>query len=306
MTTPNNDSTDYQVLLYYKFTPIENPEEYTQEHLSLCKGLGLRGRILIAAQGINGTVSGTNEQCEAYIQAMRADERFADMIFKVDHVDEVAFKKMFVRHKAELVTFRVDHTIDPNAKTGTHLSPPEFKKMLEREDVVVLDGRTGYEWDLGHFRGAIRPEVDSFREFPEWIAENMQEHKDKPIITYCTGGIRCEMLTAYMMEEGFKDVYQLDGGIVTYGKDEDTKGSLWDGKCYVFDERISVEINHAGDKRVVGRCHHCGTPTEEYVDCANLECHKQHLSCPVCQERTAQSCSPECMEAPKHLVLSNA
>lgn len=306
MTKYITDSLDHQVLLYYFFTPIADPDAVVTDQMRLCRELGLHGRILVAEQGINGTVSGTTEACEAYQTAMKATPLFADMIYKVDNVSEHAFSKLFVRRKAELVTFRVDLDIDPIKQTGIHLSPPDFKKMLEREDVVVVDGRTGYEWDLGHFRGAIRPEVDSFKEFPEWIANNLSVHKDKPIITYCTGGIRCEMLTAYMLQEGFTDVYQLDGGIVSYGKDEETKGSLWDGKCYVFDERISVEINHTDDKRIVGRCIHCGTPTESYVDCANLECHSQHLSCEICEERTARSCSPECMEAPRHELMTNA
>lgn len=293
----------YQVLLYYKFVCIDDPEDFVRTHEALCRDLGLRGRILVAPEGLNGTVSGSPDACSAYMQAMHSDARFADMSFKIDDVEDHVFRKLFVRARPELVTFRTDAP-DPNVRTGRHLSPREFHEMMQRPDVVILDGRTGYEYDLGHFRGAIRPEVDSFREFPTWIREHMTDARKRPILTYCTGGIRCEKLTAFMLDEGFDEVYQLDGGIVSYGKDEDVRGALWDGRCYVFDERISVDINHTDDRRIVGRCHHCGTPTEQYVNCANLDCHKQHLSCPVCEERFVRSCSEECMNAPRHEFLT--
>lgn len=293
----------YQVLLYYKFVRIDDPEDFARTHEALCRDLGLRGRILVAPEGLNGTVSGSPKACSAYMQAMHSDARFADMTFKIDDVEDHVFRKLFVRARPELVTFRTDAP-DPNVRTGRHLSPREFHEMMQRPDAVILDGRTGYEYDLGHFRGAIRPEVDSFREFPTWIREHMTDARKRPILTYCTGGIRCEKLTAFMMDEGFDEVYQLDGGIVSYGKDEDVRGALWDGRCYVFDERISVDINHTDDRRIVGRCHHCGTPTEQYVNCANLDCHKQHLSCPVCEERFVRSCSEECMNAPRHEFLT--
>ncbi len=293
----------YQVLLYYKFVRIDDPEDFARTHETLCRDLGLRGRILVAPEGLNGTVSGSPDDCATYMSVMRSDARFADMAFKIDDVEDHVFRKLFVRARPELVTFRTDAP-DPTVRTGRHLSPREFHEMMQRPDVVILDGRTGYEYDLGHFRGAIRPEVDSFREFPAWIREHMADDRKRPVLTYCTGGIRCEKLTAFMLDEGFDEVYQLDGGIVSYGKDEDIRGALWDGKCYVFDERISVDINHTDDRRIVGRCHHCGTPTEQYVNCANLDCHKQHLSCAVCEERFVRSCSEECMNAPRHEFLS--
>lgn len=293
----------YQVLLYYKFVRIDDPEDFVRTHEALCRDLGLRGRILVAPEGLNGTVSGSPDACSAYMQAMHSDARFADMTFKIDGVEDHVFRKLFVRARPELVTFRTDAP-DPNVRAGRHLSPREFHEMMQRPDVVILDGRTGYEYDLGHFRGAIRPEVDSFREFPTWIREHMTDARKRPILTYCTGGIRCEKLTAFMLDEGFDEVYQLDGGIVSYGKDENVRGALWDGRCYVFDERISVDINHTDDRRIVGRCHHCGTPTEQYMNCANLDCHKQHLSCPVCEERFVRSCSEECMNAPRHEFLT--
>ncbi|SFS43706.1 rhodanese-related sulfurtransferase [Marininema halotolerans] len=271
----------YQVLLYYHYVPIEDPEKVTDEHLRFCNELGLKGRILIASEGINGTVSGPVEATQAYMDAMHQDPRFKDMEFKVDPHEGHAFKKMHVRHKKELVTFRVDKELDPNQRTGTRLSPEEFYQAMQDDEVVILDGRTGYEFDLGHFTNAIRPDVDSFREFPQWIRENLGDKKDKKILTYCTGGIRCEKLSAFMLEEGFSDVSQLQGGIVTYGKDASVKGDKFKGKCFVFDERISVTINQVNET-VEGRCCHCNQPTHRYVNCSNNDCHDLHFNCEEC------------------------
>ncbi|GAB6931354.1 rhodanese-related sulfurtransferase [Paenibacillus sp. JCM 10914] len=286
----------YQILLYYKFVHIPDPEAFKNEHLQYCKDLNLKGRILVASEGINGTVSGTIEQTEQYMQDMHANPLFADMVFKIDPSEEHAFKKMFVRHREELVTFRVEDELDPNVISGARLSPQQFYEQLQRDDVIVIDGRNDYEYDIGHFRNAIRPKVQSFREFPEWIRENLSEHKDKTILTYCTGGIRCEKLTGFMMKEGFKDVAQLDGGIVTYGKDPEVQGRLFDGKCYVFDERISVPINQTEEDIIVGKCHHCGKPEDRYINCDNDACHLQHVCCEDCEELHHGCCSDACEE----------
>jgi UPF0176 protein len=251
-------------------------------------------------------VSGTVEQCAAYMDAVHADTRFADLWFKIDDVEQHAFKKMFVRVKKELVTFNPDHTIDPAAKSGARLSPLQFHDMLQRDDVVVLDGRTDYEYDIGHFRGAMRPPLDSFRQFPTWIKDNLAHLRDKHIVTYCTGGIRCEKLTAYLLEENFANVYQLEGGIVSYGKDPEVKGALWDGYCYVFDERILVNINHTDDHRSTANCFHCDKPAEALVNCANIDCHRQHPVCRECEEFMQRSCSVECMQAERREALQFA
>ncbi|NUU62516.1 oxygen-dependent tRNA uridine(34) hydroxylase TrhO [Paenibacillus agri] len=289
-----NPQSEYAILLYYKFVKVPDAEQFAQEHLAYCKELDVKGRILISEEGINGTLSGTIAQTEQYMKDLRANPLFSDIVFKIDEADGHAFKKIFVRYKKELVTFRVEEELDPNVITGEHLAPKDFHEMLQRDDVIVLDGRTGYEYDLGHFRGAIRPEVDSFKEFPDWIRENMSDLKDKPILTYCTGGIRCEKLSGFMMNEGFQQVYQLDGGIVSYGKDAEVQGRLFDGKCYVFDERISVQINHTDEDIVVGRCHHCGQPADRFINCANDACHLQHICCEDCEAEHSGHCSDEC------------
>ncbi len=289
-------SEPYNVLLYYAFVPIEDPEAFANNHRQLCLDLGLLGRILVATEGINGTVSGTASACQKYMDTVRRDDRFADIVFKIDEVPGHTFQKMFVRVKEELVTFRADKPSNPREVTGTRLTPSEWKKRLEKGDAIVIDGRTDYEYDLGHFRNAIKPDCESFREFPEWIRKNLGDKKDAPILTYCTGGIRCEKLTAFMIHEGFTNVFQLDGGIVTYGKDPEVQGALWDGRCYVFDERISVPINHTEDRRIVGKCYHCSAPTERYINCANVLCNKQHLVCADCEAQFERACSVSCMQ----------
>ncbi|MCK9860174.1 rhodanese-related sulfurtransferase [Paenibacillus sp. ATY16] len=293
--TENTENKPYRILLYYKYVHIENPEQVTAEHLRFCKELGIKGRILISDQGINGTCSGTIEQTDAYVAYMNEHPLFKDITYKIDESEGHVFKKLFVRHKNELVTLRYKKKMDPNVLTGKRLSPKEFYEQLQQEDVIIIDGRNDYEYDIGHFRGAIRPTVESFREFPEWIRKNLPEDaKNKPILTYCTGGIRCETLTGVLMEEGFTDVAQLEGGIVTYGKDEEVKGRLWDGKCYVFDDRISVPINRTEEDVVIGKCHHCGKPEDRYVNCANVTCDKRHICCEECEAEHNRHCSEEC------------
>lgn len=293
MTEP---SAPYRILLYYKFVNIIDHEALAREHLAYCKKLGIKGRILIAPEGINGTLSGTIEQTEAYMKMMGQTPMFKDMVYKIDESEGHAFKKLFVRPKKELVTFRLEEDVNPNDLTGVHLKPKDFYEKLQQEDVIVLDGRNHYEYEIGHFRGAIRPDVETTREFPEWIRNNLEQYKDKPILTYCTGGIRCEKLSGFLINEGFKEVYQLDGGIVTYGKDEEVQGRLFDGKCYVFDERISVPINRTDEDVIVGKCYHCGKPEDRYINCANDLCHLKHICCEACEEENNSFCSKECEE----------
>jgi UPF0176 protein len=301
-----NDTTTYRVLLYYKYVTIEDYEEFAKEHLAFCKELGLKGRILVAKEGINGTVSGTVEQTEAYMNMMHAHPLFKGMVFKIDESEGHAFKKIFVRPRPELVTFRLEDDINPNDLTGKRLKPKEFYEALQQEDVIVLDGRNDYEYDVGHFRNALRPPVESFREFPEWIRNNLSEFKDKKVITYCTGGIRCEKLSGFLLREGFQDVSQLDGGIATYSKDPEVKGKLFDGKMYVFDERITVRVNQTEEETVVGKCLHCGTRSEKYINCTYDFCHNHHIVCDVCEESHGGYCSEACEEKDAKLQSTRA
>lgn len=289
-------SQEYRILLYYKFHPIENAEEFAQEHLALCKSLNLKGRILVSHEGINGTCSGTIEETEKYMETLKSIEGFEDTQFKIDLSDDHAFHKLHVKHRKSIITLLPEDDVNPNEIVGTYLKPKEFYEMLQDEDVIIVDGRNDYEYEIGHFRNAIKPNVKNFKEFPTWIEETLGDQKDKKILTYCTGGIRCEKLTGVFLKKGFKDVYHLDGGIVTYGKDEEVKGKLWDGKCYVFDKRISVPINRTDEDVVISHCSHCQTPSDRYINCRNDNCHTQFLCCESCEEAEEGFCSTECKE----------
>lgn len=296
---------DYRVLLYYKYVTIDDPEQFRNEHKQFCDNLGLKGRILVSEEGLNGTVSGTIEQTDKYIKALRSDERFEDINFKIDEADGHAFKKMHVRYRSEIVSLKLnEEDVDPNQVSGKHLEPEEFRDALLDDDTIVLDARNDYEYDLGHFRGAIRPNIRNFRELPEWIQENKEKFMDKKIVTYCTGGIRCEKLTAWLLKEGFEDVGQLKNGIHNYGTDPETQGELWDGKMYVFDERISVDINRK-EKTVIARDWFDGKPCERYINCGNPYCNRQIISSEENEHKYLRGCTHECRVHPENRYVKD-
>lgn len=283
----------HQVLLYYWFTEIEFPLDFAMVHRAKCEELELRGRILIATEGINGTVSGPVASCEAYQAWLKSDARFAGMEFKIDPHDGHAFRALHIRVRPEIITMGREVKGHP----APHLSPAEWRERMGREDTVLIDGRNAYESELGHFEGALCPPIQNFRELPDWLEEHRDELAGKQILTYCTGGIRCEKLTAWMLQSGFENVYQLDGGIVKYGQDPATAGEGFLGTNVVFDERVQVS---AGDRAVpLTACRECGTECSNYVNCANVECNLRMILCPACEEQTQRCCSDECRGAPR-------
>lgn len=288
-------SAPFRILLYYRYTQVDDPEGFAGEQQELCEKLGLRGRIIVAAEGINGTVSGEVVATEAYMEAMTADPRLAGIVFKVDFADEHSFKKLSVKVRPEIVTLQLggEGDIDSAAVTGRRLAPAEFYAAMKQEGTLVLDGRNKYESDLGHFKGAVCPEVENFRDFPEWIRENLADAKDRTILTYCTGGIRCEKLSGFLLKEGFKNVAQLDGGIVSYGQDPEVQGRDFEGQCYVFDSRIGVPVNGT-NPTVVASCRICGKSSERYVNCAWKPCNCRIFLCFSCEKEAGRFCSDEC------------
>lgn len=289
----------YQVLLYYHYTRIEDPETERETHLAFCKNLGLLGRIFISSEGINGTVSGTVQQVQAYMDYMQQSALYQGIVFKIDDAEGHAFKKMHVRTKNELVNFSLEDDINPKEITGTYLEPLDFYQGLQDPNTIVIDARNDYEYDLGHFRGAIKPEIKRFRDLPDWIRAHKDQFVGKKIMTYCTGGVRCEKFSGWLKREGFHDVGQLHGGIVTYGKHPETLGKLWDGQCYVFDQRIAVPINQI-DPVIVGKDHFTGEPCERYINCANPECNKQILCTEENEHKYLGACSDACRTHPRN------
>lgn len=283
----------YSILLYYCYTTIEDPEAFREAHHRYCIEKGLRGRIIIAQEGINGTISGPKKICEAYMRDLKADARFAHVHFKVEAHDQHAFQKLHVRVKSEIVHAELPH-INPNEKTGQYISPTDFKRIKDDENVVVIDARSNYEHKLGHFKNAVTLDIDHFREFPDQV-EALAPYRDKKVITYCTGGIKCEKASAYLLEQGFKDVYQLHGGIIQYGLDTDGEG--FEGQCYVFDNRLATTINKKTPS-VVSKCHVCHAACDRMVNCANAACNIHVPICETCGNSLEGTCSPACQQHP--------
>jgi len=285
---------DYLILLYYCYTKIENPEDFRIQHHLYCIEHNLRGRIIIAKEGINGTISGLKADCKQYMQDLHADSMFAATEFKVEPFDTHAFQKLNVRVKDEIVHSGLKN-IDPTRKTGQYLEPKEFKEIKDKDDVVIVDVRSNYEHNVGKFKNAIAFDMENFREFPDKV-EELEKFKDKKVITYCTGGIKCEKASAYLLEKGFKNVYQLHGGIIKYGIEEG--GEDFEGKCYVFDNRVVADVNKV-NPMVISKCHICNTDCSRMVNCANPECNKHVPICEKCAEVMEGACSEECKEHPE-------
>ncbi|WP_162341123.1 oxygen-dependent tRNA uridine(34) hydroxylase TrhO [Cyclobacterium salsum] len=285
---------EYRILLYYCYAPIEDLEAYRDEHHLFCVENNIRGRIIVSPEGLNGTVSGLKEDCDKYMAYVTSDPRFADTEFKVDKHQEHAFAKINVRAKEEIVHSGLKH-INPRMKTGKHLEPSEFKSLKDEEDVVILDVRSNYEHELGHFKNAIRLDIDNFRDFPEKVKE-LEHLKDKKVLTYCTGGIKCEKASAFLLEQGFQDVYQLHGGIIKYGLE--AGGADFEGKCYVFDNRLAVEVNSVNPK-IISKCFVCGTDSDRMVNCANPDCNVHVPICESCGWEMEGACSDTCKAHPR-------
>jgi UPF0176 protein len=287
----------YQTLLYYCYSRIEDAEQFASDHLQFCKSLNLVGRIIVADEGLNGTVSGAAESCKMYMDTLHADPRFSKIDFKIDNVEEPSFIKMHCRYKSEIVHsgLRDPGIINPEKKTGIHLEPADFVKMKNDQDVVIVDVRSNYEHSIGRFKNAVTFDIENFRDFPAMINE-LAQYKDKKIVTYCTGGIKCEKASALLLHEGFENVYQLHGGIIKYGKE--AGGEDFEGKCYVFDNRVAVDVNTVNPV-VISTCRNCGANTTKMINCANPECNEHFTQCDACGEKLDGACSTLCQEHPR-------
>ncbi len=281
----------YNTLLYYQFCDIANPELFAKEHKKLCDSLGLKGRILVATEGLNGSVSGTQEQTDAYISAVMQDERFRNMDFKVEQGASIPFTKMRVLVKNE--TIAMHEKIDI-ANAAPYTTADELKEIYEAdEDIIVLDTRNDYEWKVGKFKNAVTMPIKTFREFPQKVLEMFGDKKDKKIVTYCTGGIRCEKATAFMREQGFTNVTQLHNGIITYIQKH--PNTHWEGKCFVFDKRLMSDVGQTG-KDEMNACAACGGDCDLLRNCRNVACDKYVTLCNECQVKLNGNCSQACFE----------
>ncbi|MEI6812502.1 MAG: rhodanese-related sulfurtransferase [Actinomycetes bacterium] len=275
-----------KVILYYGFTPISDPEAIRLWQQSLCESLNLKGRIIISPHGINGTLGGDMSALKKYVSSTRKYPGFKKIDFKWSEGTGNDFPRLAIRVREELVAFGNPNelVVDENGVVGggVHLRPDEVNKLVEErgDEVVFFDGRNAFEAKIGKFHNAIVPDVATSRDFVNEIESGKYDHlKDKPVVTYCTGGIRCEVLSSVMINRGFKEVYQVKGGIVRYGKEIGDDG-LWEGSLYTFDDRIAIDFSPK--TKVIGECDNCGIPTKQFYNCANKSCHKLILLCKYC------------------------
>ena len=283
---------EFPVILFYKYVAIADPAAFTNAQWELCVALGLKGRMLIAAEGINGTLAGPRAAVEQYVAALRTDERFADIEMKVSAGDAQTFPKLVVKVRPEIVTMGAG--IPLTADQDNHLSPADWKRTLEEEpDVVVVDVRNRYESEAGKFANAIACDIEHFRELPGYV-DRLAELKDRKVLMYCTGGIRCEKASALFRSKGFKNVFQLHGGIVTY--QEQFGNEHWLGECFVFDQRMTVRVDAA--LVPIGRCAHTGRSTNRFVNCLHDPCHVLFLLAEETErENPEKRLCPQCLAA---------
>ena len=278
-----------KILLYYKFTPLSDPEAVKLWQKTLCENLNLRGRILISRHGLNGTVGGDIDDLKAYIRATKQYPGFRGTVFKWSDGAREDFPRMSVKSRRELVGFKNaddEFEVDENGVIGggKHLKPQEVNELVETygDDVVFFDGRNAHEAKIGKFKDAIVPDTRTSRDFiAELESDKYDDIKDKKVITYCTGGVRCEVISAMMKKRGFKEVYQIDGGIVKYGEAYGDDG-LWEGALRVFDGRMTVKFSERA--KTIGECLHCGAKTSNFENCANVTCNELVLICKTCKE----------------------
>jgi len=274
-----------KVILYYKFVPVSDPHITMLWQRELCQRLNLKGRIIVSKHGINGTLGGEIEKLRQYKREMNASEVFRGIMYKWSEGTGSEFPKLSVKVKPELVAFDLPDETEVNENGvvggGKHLKPEQLHKLIkERDDVVFFDGRNAYEAKVGKFKDAIVPETKTTRDFiAEIESDKYNDIKNKPVVTYCTGGVRCEVLSALMKKRGFKEVYQMDGGIVKYGEKYGDDG-LWEGNLYIFDGRMNHKFSD--NAKDIGECIHCQGKTSNYENCANKACNRLVLICEGC------------------------
>ncbi len=284
---------EYQVLLFYKYVGVEDPEKLAQEQRQICESLGLKGRIIVAGEGINATVEGLTRDTEKYIKQLTKDRRFKDIYFKKSLGTGNSFPKLSIKVREDIISGDVQEwEVDPNQTTGKYLTPEELHQWIETgKRFFIVDMRNEYEQAVGYFQGSILPPLTNFRDLPKALPL-LKDLKNETIVTVCTGGVRCEKASGYLLNNGFNDVYQLLGGIVSYMEKYPNKHFL--GKLYVFDNRVTMGFNtETKDHLIVGKCAVCGSAADTYYDCKNLHCqNKRHfISCLNCISKQQGYCS---------------
>jgi len=284
---------DYTIILYYKYIPIENPDALVKAQKELCTELSLTGRVIIAREGINGTLEGNTSDIDTYCTNLLTIKGFEDIVVKRSIGNGSAFPKMNIKVRNEVVSAHLNsEDVLPYEITGTHLSADGLEDWRNSgKEFYIVDMRNGYEFKVGHFENSINPKLDNFRDLPKAL-EELKHLKNKTILTVCTGGVRCEKASGYLKSKGFDDVYQLQDGIVTYM--EKYPNQAFKGKLYVFDTRVTIDFDTPEHHTVVGMCHICSESTEHYVNCKNKKCNDHILLCNTCEEEKGIFCGVGC------------
>ena len=272
--------TAVTIAAFYKFARLEGLEQLRDRLLAICSKWSIAGTILLAPEGINATVSGSKTSLNELLTLLNQDERLAGIQAKFSHAAKPPFHRLKVKLKSEIVTFGVDG-VNPLQRTGEHVDAERWNQLLKDPDTIVIDTRNDYEYQIGTFQSAISPQTQSFREFPQFVEQHLDPKRDRKIAMFCTGGIRCEKASAYLLEQGFERVYQLDGGILNYLQHQSREDSLWEGECFVFDGRIAVNSSLEPGKHIM--CYGCRRPLSP-GDCQSAT-YEPGVSCPHCYAR---------------------
>ncbi len=291
----------YEILLYYKYTTIRNPNKFMEEQRAFCEKHNLKGRIIVAKEGLNGTIEGLAKDTKAYRNFLMKKQGFKNIHWKISEGDGMSFRKLSVRVRPEIVSLSLikskETDVDPRKVTGKYLKPEQLKKWFERgEKFTIIDMRNDYEHKVGAFEGSVLPPLKNFRDLPGALPK-LKKYTNEKVLTVCTGGVRCEKASGYLVKKGFKDVYQLSGGIVSFM--EKYPGEHFKGSLYVFDKRVTMAFdgkNNEHAHEIIGTCESCGAKTENFADCTNVDCRTQLLMCVDCVKADKAYCSVACQK----------
>lgn len=300
-TTPNAPSVAITVCALYKFVRLDNFEQLREPLLQTMQSHGVKGTLLLAAEGINGTIAGSENGIKQVLNWLSNDERLTDIVTKASYHAHNPFHRTKVKLKKEIVTMGVEG-IDPRHVVGTYVKPADWNDLISDPDVLLVDTRNDYEVEIGTFKHAINPNTKTFREFPDYVKDNLDPKKHKKVAMFCTGGIRCEKSTAYMKEQGFEEVYHLEGGVLKYLEEMPEENSLWQGECYVFDGRVAV--NHDLEKGQYDMCNACRLPITEADK--QTEQYEAGVSCPKCYGTHSEDQLARFREREKQVQLAKA
>ncbi|MEE4145554.1 MAG: rhodanese-related sulfurtransferase [Halieaceae bacterium] len=289
------------VAALYKFVTLEDFHELREPLLDACREAQTCGTLLLAREGINGTIAGSREGIDRVLAYLRSDPRLADLEHKESLDEAMPFYRMKVKLKKEIVTMGIPG-IDPNEAVGTYVSPADWNRLVSDPEVLLIDTRNDYEYGIGSFRGAVDPRTTTFREFPEYVRTHLDPRKQKKVAMFCTGGIRCEKASAFMLKEGFEEVYHLQGGILKYLEEVPEQDSIWEGECFVFDNRVAV--NHRLEKGRYDQCYGCRHPITEEDKLSDK--YQKGVCCPRCYDRLTPDQMARFRERQKQVELARA